>query len=634
MRAVSKGIDKLLAGSSLVGTLILVSLAILVTAQVVGRYVLHVNMSSITDISIYAVYAFPFLTVAYTLSKNRHPSLNVLTSSMPERTKTGLSVATNLSALAFSSLLGWNTFDLAKGSFEQHVLTINTWQIPLGVLQSFMAYGCLLLTLQILRMLVKDISFLISSRGNQPPPRGIQDNIFFYPIFYAIGLTLSAWLFLNVGQFVGVFAITAVVLISGMPIFLALGVGGYLGLYLFLGRMPALIAPIRIHDVVFKFELTALPLFVLGGLIMERGKIVERMFKFFELMAGRYAPSLLIATVLVGLVFCATTGSTLGATVVVAAATYPELVRRGYNKALCAGLIGVATIGNLIPPSGGFIVFGLLTETSISQLFMGGFMPGVALFSFFILFLVVIGMVNKKLLFEDGKIPDQVFLEKVPAKAKLIAAKDSMWGILTPIIVLGGIYLGIFIPTESAAILVLYAVIVCVFVLRTVKWRDLIAAALNSAGVTSMVMAILTFAYVFAGMVVQLQIGPKLVAWSDAVSLSPVYILLIMLTILVIMGLFLTPAAISVMTLPAFFPWALAAGIDPVVYGVFHIILMEIGGLTPPVGVCVFALASITGLPLKRVTLGLLPFLVMMVILCLVIYFFPDLVLWLPGTMR
>lgn len=626
-QAIDRGFDRLLTVTAGLGAALMLLTSLAIAIQVFSRFVLNVSIRGLFDICVYSLVIFPFLTAAYVDHKKAHVGVDVVTSRLSLRERTMLKVAVYLAAIPYPIVFGWKTVEWADTLFRKGQLTIGVWAVPRGILVSIMAAGMFLLLLQIIRVLVHNIRALPS------PAPASRDNSWLYVSLFVIGIIVGVVLFVYVGPLLGLVFLLFLFLFAGMSVFFTLGLVGMLGLYLFIGTRVLIQAPIVAYEHLNSFPLTCLPLFILGGLIMERSKAIDHVFHLFELWVGQYASSALVTTILVGLVFCATTGSSVGATAVISTLCLPLLFARGYNKALCCGLVGGCTVGTLIPPSIGYVIYAVITEVSVGKLFMAAIFSGLVLFALFIVYVILLGAVNRKALFEGGVIPP-IARQQVTWKARFLSFKDAVWGLLTPVIVLGGIYLGMFTPTEAAGALVIYAILVSAFVTRTLNWRELVKVSIKSTETSSMILCIIFTAFGLALVVTQVRIAPGLVAWAEAVGLGQIGVLALVFIVLTILGMFMDAASVKVITLPTFFPLAMAVGIDPLWFGIFYQINMEIGLLTPPVGLNLFVMQGVTGLPLTRIVRGTMPFLLLMLLTIIIIYFFPQLCTWLPSTMK
>lgn len=626
--------DKVVIATAAIGIGSLVLLAGFIFIQVFARYVLKTHMPGMFAYAVGCLIIFPFLTATYTLSKGQHVSVDLLTSRFSERANIGLEVVAYLTSLAFTITLGWHSARWAYFSFANGITAESEGiPIPLGVLICVISLSSFLLTVQLIRMAVHRIHVLLSNKEHDPTSsKRLLDNPLLFASLFIIAIIICMRLVAHGHPIVALSFTTLVFLFSGMPIFLALGVSGTIGLYFLVGHSSLVQMPITAFQAVNKFPLSALPLFVLGGLIMEQGKMIDDVYYFLKLFSGRFAESSLLVTIALGAFFCAVSGSSVGATAAVAAAVLPVLIREGYKKSLCCGLVAASTMGTVLPPSNGAIVYGVITEESIAGLFMGLMGPAVMLFGSFSLYIILLSTFNRKALFEKGHVLQQFSYKRVPWKDKLIALKNAVWGLFTPIFVLGGIYLGIFTPTEAAAVMLIYSIIVCMFIRKTLKWRDLLRGIARGAHISTMIICIIITALILGLSISQLQITPAMVALAEGTGLGAIGLLAIIFCVIFILGMFLPAGAILVITVPIFFPAVEAAGISGLWLGVFYIIVLEIGLLTPPVGLNLFAIRGVSGIPLNIIIKGCLPFLAMMLLTVALMYLFPQIITWLPST--
>jgi C4-dicarboxylate transporter DctM subunit len=278
-------------------------------------------------------------------------------------------------------------------------------------------------------------------------------------------------------------------------------------------------------------------------------------------------------------------------------------------------------------------VYGVITGESIGRLFIAGIIPGAVLMSCYALYIQIMKWINRRSLFEKGEIPEMSFSLKVGRKEKFFALKDASWGLFIPFLVIGGIYLGIFTPTEAGAVLVIYTIIVTMAILRTVSWRDLVDVSLTSVKVSSMILMIMVCARVFGSVIAQVKVADMFVEYAYNAALSVFIVIIIVTVLLLVLGLFLDSASILIIFVPVLYPLAKGIGIDPIWFGVYFIIMTEIGLLTPPVGLNLFVIRGISGLPMQTIATGSLPFVMVMLFVVFLLYLFPSLVTWLPSSM-
>ena len=568
---------------------------------------------------------FAFIGASYGLREGVHVRVELLRTNMSEQTNAALDILIYIVALAFFIILGWFGGEWAYDSYIYGVTsTAAVLKFPKWIVIAAIPVGCFLLCIQSLRMVISSIHNLAkaplgasSSRLIGKPPVVLSIII--------IALVIGVLLTFNVHLLVGLFFILLTLLFTGMPVAFALGAVGCLGVYLLFGSAQFIQLPLTAFKI-NSFPLTAAPLFILGGMLMSEAGLAERIFSCVEVWLRRIPSPLLIATVLSGGIFCAITGSSVAATAAMSAICLPLLFARGYNKSHSCGAVAGSTVGTLIPPSAGFILYGIIVDESISQLFIAGVIPAAILFSLYIVFILLRPRITRKERLEQP-------LQPASAKEKFEALKSGVWGLIAPVIVLGGIYRGLFTPTEAGGILVAYALVVGVFVLRTLKWKELRASILKSTHLSLMILCIISFAAIYGSVISQNRVMGAVIGVVEVMNLSPTLFLLIVFFILLILGMFLECVSIMLITLPLTFPVAMALGIHPLWFGVFYILNGEIGLLTPPVGLNLFVIKGVSGMPLSSIIRGTLPFLLIMLFTLVIIYLFPQTALWLPSTM-
>ena len=632
LNRITAGFDKILSASGLAGIAIMLLLSGLVFGLTVSRYILRINIPGLFDAAIYTLIVFPLLTAAYTLREGRHISVDVLTSSMSGKAKFLLNALVYLFASIFVVVLCWKGIIWLIDIVKNDVYTDGVFAIPKSILLGIMLFGSFLLLLQIYRVVASDLGSLSSELRGDASSK--DSRYFWLPSFsFLAGLIAGVLIFVYVQPAVGIMVIGLVLLFSGMPVFLALGLIGVTGIYIVHGTSSLIQIPLTAYRAVSGFPLSCLPLFILGGLIMEGSGIAKDVFRFFEVWTGRFSTSTLMVTIAAGMIFCAISGSSSATTAVITGVAVPILISRGFDKGLSSGAVAASTVGTLIPPSIGYVVYCVLTGESIGQLFIAGLVPSFILFAFYFLYIFILGKVSPKSLYENRKVPEQGILERTTWKDRILSLKTALWGLFTPILILGGIYLGVYTPTEASAVLVVYAIFLSIFI-KKVKWNKIIEDTLRSAVIASMILCIISTAYMFALVISQLRVAHSLLAYMEAANLSAGMVLLIIFVILGILGLFLDAAAVKVITLPIFYPVAMAAGINGLWFGVFYGFCNEIGLLTPPVGMNLFVIKGVSDIPLRRIIRGCAPFLVIMTLTLIIIYIFPELVTWLPATIR
>ncbi len=624
-------LDKILSAMGLISVVLMVLLSLFISMQVFFRYFLSMHIPGLFDLSIYSLIIFTFLSAAYTLREGQHISVDLLSGHLSDGAKVGFTIATYAAALFFITILCKVSWQWAYSSFSSGAMTISETPIPKGILISTITLGSFLLFLQIIRIIVSlsiEFSHLFSlkkiftDRWNNP--------LVFMAIF-TVGLILGCIITVYVNEIVGICLIAFLVLLCGMPVFLALGFVGSLGMYILIGESTTRQIPFIAYKSVESFPLTCLPLFIIAGIIMEKGKIVDDVFAFFRYFAGNFISAPLISTILIGGFFCAISGSSVATTSLIAAVSLPILISNGYKKSISAGVVAGSTIGTVIPPSIGYVLFGVITEESIGQLFMAGIIPAAMIFGFYCLYIVIRTKINANSLFAKGLVLQDK--QKKDTMGALAVLTKASCGLFAPVFVLGGIYMGIFTPTEAAAIMVIYAIVITILIMKSVTWRQLFDIILTGTKISSMILIIIVGARVFGALTSQLGIAADLVAFIKEGRISPVQTLLVISFMLVLLGMFLDAASIMVITLPVFYPVIMAAGFNSVWFGVFFIIILEIGLLTPPVGLNLFIIKGLSNFSMGTIVRGTSPFILIMILSLFILFLFPQLATWLPSLM-
>ncbi len=418
--------------------------------------------------------------------------------------------------------------------------------------------------------------------------------------------------------FVALFGLLAL----GMPIAMALGLSSLLTIIFFEPDSLASLS-LKFFQTMEQFTLLAIPFFILAGNFLTTGGVARRMIHFAVSTVGHLPGGLAIASVLACMLFAAVSGSSPATVVAIGSIVIAGMVKVGYTQAFATGVIvNAGTLGILIPPSIVMVVYGAVTETSVGRLFMAGVIPGILLGTCLMIAIYVAARMRN--------LPRQ---PKASWGERLTSFRDAMWGLLLIIIVMGGIYGGVFTPTEAAAVSAVYAFICAVFIYRDLKLADVPRVLTDSGRVTVMLMFIIGNAFLFGHVLTTAQIPQDIARLITAANLQPWQFLLIVNIILLIAGNFMEPTAIILITAPIFFPTAVQLGIDPVHLGIIYVVNMEIGMVTPPVGLNLFVASGITGMPLLEVVRASVGWLMILLGFLVVVTYIPEISLILPNAL-
>ncbi|HEY8520180.1 MAG TPA: TRAP transporter large permease [Gammaproteobacteria bacterium] len=408
-------------------------------------------------------------------------------------------------------------------------------------------------------------------------------------------------------------------LAAGVPVAIALGLASIATMLLFSDQSLAALAQ-RFFSATQVYPLLAIPFFILAGQLMTSGGVAKRMIAFANALVGRFRGGLGMAALLACAFFAAVSGSSPATVVAVGSIMIAGMVRSGYSKAFGAGLIcNAGTLGILIPPSIVLVVYGAVTETSVGDLFMAGVLPGISLGA---ALLVTVAIVARR-----RNLPRQ---PPVDLRTLLVTARDAGWGLALVAIVLGGIYAGVFTPTEAAAVSAVYALLVVLLVYRDMPLAAVPRVLVDSARVTAMLMFIIANAYLFAFVLTTEQIPQAISAWIIDLGLPAWAFLLAVNLLLLAAGAFMEPTSVILILAPILFPIAMELGIHPVHLGIVMTVNLEIGLVTPPVGLNLFVTSGVAEMPVTAVIRAALPWLGVLLAMLAVVTYVPGLSLALP----
>ncbi len=369
-----------------------------------------------------------------------------------------------------------------------------------------------------------------------------------------------------------------------------------------------------------KFPLTAIPFFILAGVIMEKAKIAEKIIRFIELVIGPMTGGLAVVTVAVALFWGAVSGSGPATVAALGVLLIPAMVKNRYSLPFATGVVSVSSgLAIIIPPSIAFIVYGVITDASVGALFAAGIIPGIIVG---VVLMITVYIISRKRGYKGGK--------RGTLKEIWQAFLDSFWGLLTPLIILGGIYGGVFTPTEAASVAVFYGLFVGVFIYRTINWGTLYKLLVESAISTSVVMIVVTFAGLFSWAGATIGLIDKASELIVSVSNNPYVILLMVNIILLIAGMLLDAISIFYVFLPIFMPIMAKYHFDPVWFGVLMTVNLAIGQVTPPIAVNLYVGSNISGVSLEELSKEVIPLVIAAIGALIIITYFPILSLYLP----
>jgi C4-dicarboxylate transporter, DctM subunit len=456
------------------------------------------------------------------------------------------------------------------------------------------------------------------------------------PIVLALVCALARFDIIELSQTwraVVLFAMLLALMATGMPISIALGLSVLTYLFILSSVDPKMVG-LKLFTSIDRFEIMAIPFFILAGNFLTSGGVARRMIDFATSLIGHWYGGLGLAGVVACALFAAISGSSVATVVGIGSIILPAILENGYPPRFGAGVIATSgALGILFPPSINLVIFAVATSgmqpkgpdgaivdsASVGQLFIAALVPGLILST-------MLGITTWYRAWRN----DYPRMERATWGQCLRAFRESFWGLFLIVLVLGGIYSGLFTPTEAAAVAAVYAFFIAVFVYKELKFSDVPAVLLKAASMSAMILYIITNAAVFSWLLTSEQIPQSMAEWMTAQGFGIVAFLLVTNIVLLAAGNFMDPAAIVLIMAPILFPMAARLGVHPVHLGILMAVNMEVGLCHPPVGLNLYVASSITKMGITELTIAVLPWLGTMLVFLVMVTYIPEISLWLP----
>ncbi len=413
------------------------------------------------------------------------------------------------------------------------------------------------------------------------------------------------------------------ILATGASIGVGLALSSAIVLYAIID-MPLIVVVQRMFTSVDSFSFMAVPFFMLAGAFMSAGGVTKRIVDFSMALVGALAGGLALVVAVAGMFFAALSGSSAATTAAIGSAMIDEMEKRGYPRSFAAAVVASGgTVGIVIPPSITMVVYGSIANTSIADLFLGGFAPGILMG---LSMCLVSWIIAKK---QGYKGEGQFSIMRA-----LRSFRECFWALMMPVIILGGIYGGIFTPTEAAAVAAVYGALVGFFVYKELTLKDIPKTLLSAAYNTTMIMFVVGAANVFGWILTNAQVPHTLAQNFAHLTNSPIVFLMMVNLLLLFIGTLINASAAVVILTPILLPVALTMGIDPMFFGVLMVVNLAIGCITPPVGLDLFIVSSITGISIDKVTAKVMPYLLILLVDLVILTYIPSIITFLPNMLR
>ena len=419
-----------------------------------------------------------------------------------------------------------------------------------------------------------------------------------------------------------IFMLLVVLMLTGMPISISLGLTVLTFLFA-MTDVPIESVALKLFTGIEKFEIMAIPFFILAGNFLTHGGVAKRMIRFATSMVGHWYGGLGLGGVLACALFAAVSGSSPATVVAIGSILMPAMVKAGFPKRFGAGVITTSgALGILIPPSIVMVMYSVSTNTSVGALFMAGVVPGIVLAT-------MLGMTT----WYRARSNDYPRMPRATWAERLKALRESIWGLALIFIVMGGIYSGMFTPTEAAAVSAVWAFVTAVFIYKDIGMKDVPRVLLSSANMSAMLLYIITNAMLFSFLMTSEQIPQAMADAMIGTGVGVIGFLLIANVLLLAAGNFMEPSSIVLILAPILFPIAMKLGIDPVHFGIVMVVNMEVGMCHPPVGLNLYVASGITKMGITELTIATWPWLLTMLVFLVLATYWPTMSVFLPRAL-
>jgi C4-dicarboxylate transporter, DctM subunit len=621
-------LNKCIAGIGLLGGILVLLNGLFVTYEVIMRYVFNSPTTWVLETTIYLIIAATFISLAYVMLEKGHVKVDFVTVHLSHKTAALLETSTSVFGILYCMVLGWQGWKVTVRAFQLGERSPTLLGVPLWIPELFIPLGCALLTFQFIRY-TKEVIETLSARefageratATDYPTDGISMRQWLAPIIFIVSLAVSL-VFLKVNLNLGLLLLFFVLLFSGLPVSFALGLFGVFAMYFgFTGGTLLMQIPVVAYSTLDSNVTVALPLFVLTSCVLRNGEIGGRIYKFADVLVRHLPGGLGIASVIFCCLFASMTGNSVAVAATVSMIALPEMLERGYSRKFTIGLLCAGgTLGILFPPSLPLMLYGAMTGESVGALFAATLIPGLILAAMFCIYVAFVSKRDKNI----QRLPRASFKEIVAS------GKGASGGLITIIIIMGGIYSGIFTPTESGGISAVYSIILCCFIYRTLSFEGLKKSILEMIKVNSMIMLIVIGANITGQVVLMAQIPQDLLAWVKSMAVPPWAVILAINIFLILLGGPLEAITILVITLPILYPLVTSLGFSGLWFAVIMVVNMELALISPPEGLNLFILQNMAKATAAEVSWGVVPFLIIMAIFLALISFMPSLATWLP----
>ncbi len=612
--AVARGIDRLITAIGELAGFALFAVGGIMLYETIMRRVFSAPTVWAYTVSLFILMWFTLLAVPLASKTHRHICADFLVSFFPRRVQLWMRVFGTVLALVFVSVLGFYGTRMMLDAHRIGRTSIELLRYPIWILFIAFPLSWALHLLQLPRNIASDLIALWSTRHESGDHRKTAIVLGVFALLFLGSLYLLA-----LNPMIGIVVLVLLLIFAGIPVAFSLGFSGLAAFFLVYGGLRSLrVVPLVAEEVLHNYVLLAIPLFIMGGMILYKSGVGEAIYDFAAKWLGWLPGGLAVGTIGAGAIMSAMVGVTSAVAAAVGMVAIPSLRERGYPKTLAYGSVGGGAIGILFPPSAALILYGFLTNTSVGQLFAAALIPALLVVAMFGVFVVVYSMIY---------LPTA--REPVAWDVRMRSLGNVLPGLAAPVLVLGGIYGGWFTPTEAAGVLVILSLAIGFFY-RGINWTSF-RGIIHESAITSSVILMIILGGKVLGQFISHQRIPRIATeWLLGADISITLVIAGLFVLYIILGLFLDGVTITLLTVPVIYPMLPELGLNVIVFGVLLMVLIEMAHITPPVGLNLFMVKSVANDTLWTIAKGHIPFALILLLAAVLLYLFPQLALWLP----
>ena len=616
-------LDAITGAFEAVSGVILVAITLITFLDVVLRKTVGAPTTWGYSITIVGLVWLVLFDLPLNIKNNDQITVSLLTDCFSERTRAALRVVCNIVSFLFLWVLAYYGLKYTVSAITGRMTSSDIVSYPLWILRISFPICGLIGCLQQIRVLARDVAGLVKRSF---PAKAVWWDSPWLVIGVFLILFAGATALIFAKPMLGICILILLLLFSGAPICFGMGFLGALGLYIcYKGWISVAMVPATAEPMLTNFIMLAVPMFMFAGIILEKAGIGELLFDFCAKWFGFLPGGLAVATIIACGLFSAMTGVSMAVAATISIIAVKALTAHGYPKELIYGSIGGGALGSFIPPSIGLVIYGYMTGKSVGKLFMAATVPAIIVVCAYSAWAIYYALTDPRM--KGNREPPATWRERWKSLWSTLPA------LMMPVIVLGGIYAGFFTPAEASAVLAIYALVLAFFK-RKLTLKGLIGIIRSSASVSSRMMIVASGATILTYLITKLGFAQQLAQTVATMEVPRFVVYLLLIVMYTILGMFFDGMTITILTVPVLSPILPSIGIDPIVFGVLLVMLVETAAITPPVGMNLFVIQSVSKDKLSTIARGNIPFALILLGATVLLMFVPNIALWLPSILK